>query len=285
MKKSIEKAYAKINLALDVTGRRPDGYHFVKMVMQTIGLYDEVTVELIPNPGVSLKINIPFLPKDDRNLAVKAAKLFLKEIGRPEQGILINIEKKIPAAAGLAGGSTDGAAVLRQLNTLMDAGLSREKIEELALQLGADVPYCLWGGTKLVEGIGEKLSELPPMPICHVVLCKPSFSVSTAQIYNRIDKQKILRRPDIAGMCKALEEGDYNGVAHRLYNVMEDVTGKMYREIKEIHDLLIEKEADGTVMSGSGPTVYGLFQNKETAIAAYEELKATYIDTYLTEIV
>lgn len=284
MQESREKAYAKINLTLDVTGRREDGYHLVKMVMQTIGLCDEVLVRLEEKPGVRLAINLPFLPTDDRNLAVKAAKVFLQEIGQPEQGVFIRIEKNIPVAAGLAGGSTNAAAVLRQLNELTGANLPPEKLEELGLKLGADVPYCLWGGTKLAEGIGEKLSALPPMMPCFVVLCKPPFSVSTAAVYQKIDSCRLNHRPDTAGLCQALAQGDYNGVVHRLYNVMEELTGAEHREIKEIRDVLLEAGADGAVMSGSGPTVYGLFRQKAAAYQAKELLSQSYRDVFLTEI-
>lgn len=284
MQESREKAYAKINLTLDVTGRRADGYHLVKMVMQTVTLWDWVAVKLTKTPGIRLTINIPFLPTDERNLAVKAAKLFLQEIGRPEQGVEIDIEKHIPVAAGLAGGSTNAAAVLRQLNNLTGAHLPPEKLEEIALRLGADVPYCLWGGTRLAEGIGEKLSPLPDMMPCFVVLCKPPFSVSTAAVYQKIDERKLNHRPDTAGLCRALGEKDYNGVVHRLYNVMEEITGEAHPEIKEIRDMLLEAGADGAVMSGSGPTVYGLFHQKAAAEKAEQMLKAQYTDVFLAEI-
>ena len=284
MQESREKAYAKINLTLDVTGRRADGYHLVKMVMQTVTLWDWVAVKLTKIPGIRLTINLPFLPTDERNLAFQAAKLFLQEIGQSEQGVEIAIEKHIPVAAGLAGGSTNAAAVLRQLNDLTEAHLLKEKLEEIALQLGADVPYCLWGGTRLAEGIGEKLSPLPDMMPCFVVLCKPPFSVSTAAVYQKIDERKLNHRPDTAGLCRALAEKDYNGVVHRLYNVMEEITGAAHPEIKEIRDVLLEVGADGAVMSGSGPTVYGLFRQKAAAEKAEQMLKAQYTDVFLAEI-
>ena len=207
------EARAKINLTLDVTGKREDGYHLVKMVMQSVDLHDDVRVTVVRGEkkprGIVLSCSLPFLPTDERNLAYRAAELFYKETGTTLETCEIFIEKRIPIAAGLAGGSTDAAAVLRALNQLHDTGLSRDRLCEMGLKLGADVPYCLIGGTMLAEGIGEKLTELSPMQPCYVVLCKPPFAVSTKEVYQEIDSVPLTQRPDTDGMIKALESCDY----------------------------------------------------------------------------
>lgn len=284
MKQVKRDAYAKINLTLDVTGKRPDGYHTVKMVMQTVALHDDVTVALTGEGGFRLKNNLPYLPSDDRNLAMRAAKLFYTRTGIQNPGTAIHIVKRIPVAAGLAGGSTDAAAVLRALDGLHGTALGADALCEMGLALGADVPYCIRGGTMLAEGVGEVLTPLPAMPDCHVVLVKPPFSVSTAEVYARMNGGNVSPRPDTAGMLGALRAGDYPGVCHRLYNVMEPVTGGRHPEIAEIRDTLLTCGADGAVMSGSGPTTYGLFADGEAARAAYGALKARYKDTHLTTV-
>ncbi len=284
MKSMTREAKAKINLTLDVTGKRPDGYHTVKMIMQTVALHDDVTVTLNEDGGFYLQNNLPYLPCDDRNLAMRAAKLFYEVTGMPNPGTRIEITKRIPVAAGLAGGSTDAAAVLRALDALHDTALGTERLCEIGVQLGADVPYCIRGGTMLAQGIGEELTALPPMPHCYVVLCKPSVSVSTAGIYAKMNGGNVSPRPDTAGMLRALENADYAGICHRLYNVMEPVTGGQHPEIAEIRDMLLSCKADGAVMSGSGPTTYGLFREKETAENACQTLKKAFPDTQLTKI-
>ena len=278
------KAYAKINLTLDVTGQRPDGYHTVRMVMQSVGLHDVVRAEQTNSGKITLACNLKWLPTDERNLAVQAAQLFYAETGLPVQGLAITIEKNIPVAAGLAGGSTDAAAVLRLLNDLHGAGLSDGELCALGLRLGADIPYCLLGGSMLAEGIGEELRPLPAMPAGHVVLCKPPFSVSTAEVYRQMNGGNLRERPDTAGMLRALEERDWNGICHRLYNVMEAVTGRKHPEIAAIRETLLSCGADGAVMSGSGPTMFGLFSDRACAERAYAQLKSTFADTFLTEI-
>ena len=213
------EARAKINLTLDVTGKREDGYHLVEMVMQSVDLHDDVRVTVVRGEkkprGIVLSCSLPFLPTDERNLAYRAAELFYKETGVPLETCEIFIEKRIPIAAGLAGGSTDAAAVLRALNELHDTGLSRDRLCEMGLKLGADVPYCLIGGTMLAEGIGEKLTQLADMPHCYVVLCKPPFAVSTREVYQEIDSVPLTQRPDTEGMKQALENGDYQGVCDK----------------------------------------------------------------------
>lgn len=282
-------ARAKINLTLDVTGRRDDGYHTVKMVMQTVELHDDVHVALVHGEkkpqGIRLSCNLPYLPTDSRNLAYRAAELFYEMTGVPLGTVEIHIEKRIPVAAGLAGGSTDAAAVLRALSALHAVGLTDDELCEMGLKLGADVPYCLRGGTMLAEGIGEMLSPLPAMPHCYVVLCKPPFSVSTKEVYEQIDSVEIETRPDADGMIQALEQGDFPGVCSHLYNVMEDVTGKKRRQIAEIRTFLTENGADGTLMSGSGPTVFGLFSDEHRAKSAAKMLSHRFSDTFFTETV
>ena len=281
-------ARAKINLTLDVTGRREDGYHTVEMVMQSVLLHDDVRVTVIHGEkkprGIVLTCSLPFLPTDERNLAYRAAELFYKQTGVLLETCEIHIEKRIPMAAGLAGGSADAAAVLRALAALHSVGLTDDELCEMGLKLGADVPFCLRGGTMLAQGIGEKLSALAPMPHCWVVLCKPPFAVPTKEVYQEIDRVEISEHPDNKGMIAALEQGDYKGICGRLSNVMETVTAAKRRQIGEIKSFLLENGADGTLMSGSGPTVYGLFSDESRAETAEKMLRRRFADTFLTEI-
>lgn len=278
-------AHAKINLTLDVTGKLDNGYHTVRMVMQSVALHDDVTVTRTDDGQIVLTCDRPYVPTDARNLAVRAANRFFEATGIPCPGLRIDIRKRIPVAAGLAGGSTDAAAVLRALDMLFGTNLGLDKLCEIGLKLGADVPYCLRGGTMLAEGIGEVLSPLPQMPGCLVVLCKPGFAVSTAAVYAQIDDHMPDVRPDTNGMCQALAQADYNGICHRLYNVMEAVTAVRHAEIGQIKDILLSCGADGAAMSGSGPTTFGLFRDPDKAQAAFEQLKALFPDTHLTEII
>lgn len=284
MKQTTQNAYAKINLTLDVTGKRPDGYHTVKMVMQSLELHDDLTVRRGTGQGIVMRSNVGFLPNDDSNLAVRAAKLFREQTGVPDDGLAIELYKRIPVAAGLAGGSSDAAAVLRALNDLYETGLSAQELRDIGVKLGADVPYCIVGGSQLAEGIGEELTPLPAMPACAAVICKPPFSVITAKVYARMNGGKLDFRPDTAGMLAALEAGDYAGICHRLYNVMEAVTGGDYAEIGQIKNILLDNGADGALMSGSGPTVFGLFTSDERAQAAAEPLQKLFPTTVVTRI-
>ena len=281
------QARAKINLTLDVTGRRADGYHTVRMVMQSVALHDTIRVAVTQGErkprGILLTCNLPYLPVDERNLAYRAAELFYQETDALPGTCEIHIEKRIPMAAGLAGGSSDAAAVLRALAALHNVCLTDDELCAMGLKLGADVPYCLRGGTMLAEGIGEELTALSPMPHCWVVLCKPPFAVSTKDAYREMDEVSIRRRPDTKGMIRALEKGDYHGVASRLSNVMELVTATKRRQIGEIKAFLTENGADGTLMSGSGPTVYGLFSDEGRARTAAKMLSRRFADTFLTE--
>ncbi len=284
MQSITHKAYAKINLTLDVTGKRPDGYHTVEMVMQTVSLHDAVTVSLDDSKTISMQCSVASLPTDDSNLAVRAAKLFYEHTGIENVGTAISIVKRIPIAAGLAGGSTDAAAVLQALDALHHTALGTERLCEMGLQLGADVPYCIRGGTMLAQGIGEELTVLPPMPHCYVVLVKPPFAVSTADIYRQMNGGNVSPRPDTAGMVQALQQQDFVGICAQLYNVMEPVTGKDHPEIAQIRAMLLEQGAKGAIMSGSGPTVFGLFAHEQTARDAAKLLQKSYHDTHFAEI-
>ena len=269
----ILKARAKINLTLDVTGKREDGYHILEMIMQTISLYDKVYVKKIDKPVLRLKSNLDWLPTDERNLAYMAAKL-LKEKFQIKQGIFIELDKKIPVAAGLAGGSTDCAAVLIAVNRLFKLGLSKEELMKYGLRLGADVPYCIARGTVLAQGIGEILTPLSQQcPFCYVVLVKLPISVSTAFVYKNLSLQSIQARPNTEKMIQSIEDGDLEGVCSYLCNVLETVTISHYPEIDKVKKRLLQLGAKGSLMSGSGPTVFGLFEEKETAQKAVLQLK------------
>lgn len=270
-----EKAYGKINLGLDVLRRRPDGYHEVKMIMQTVDICDDLTFEKRQEPGVALEIEGAELPADEDNLICRAAALLLKEKNIAE-GVRITLKKRIPIAAGMAGGSADAAATLRGLNALFELGCSTGELQELGVKLGADIPYCIAGGTMLSEGIGEILTPLPFPPACHLVVAKPAIDVSTAFVYGHLQADKLAFHPDIDGMVKALAGGDLKGITDRMGNVLETVTEREYPVIGRLKALMCEMGAENALMSGSGPTVFGICKEKETAAqiaAAIEEKK------------
>lgn len=280
------KAYAKLNLTLDVLGGRPDGYHELRMVMQSVALCDHIRLETGTGRGLSVSTNKSFLPNDERNLAAAAALRFLEYGARDCGGLEIRIQKSIPVCAGMGGGSSDAAAVLWGMDKLMDTGFSTAELARLGERVGSDVPYCVYGGTALAEGRGEVISPLSPLPHCHIVLCKPAFSISTPELFGRIDGVRLRRRPDTAGMIAALEAGDLGGVARRTYNVFEDVFPERRAvEIAEIKNCLIQHGALGACMSGTGPTVFGLFDEKGPARRAFEVLRAAYREVFLTESV
>lgn len=266
------KAYAKINLALDVIAKRPDGYHEVAMVMQTIDLADSVRFKK-QDGDITVTANILALACDDSNLAYRAAAL-LKDIYGVEQGVHITLEKKIPMAAGLAGGSADAAAVLVGLNCLWELGLSLDRLCDLGAALGSDVPFCLRGGTMLAEGRGEKLTALPLLPECFVVLAKPAVNVSTAWVYSNFRAGAVVDRPDIAAMVTCLEDGSLTGVADRLCNALESVTIPEHPDIGKIKKYMCDYGAIGSLMSGSGPTVFGLTQQANEAEFIASKLRA-----------
>ena len=264
------KAYAKVNLGLDVLRRRTDGYHEVKMIMQTIDLYDDLNIRKTKEQKISITANLKFLPVDENNLIYKAAKLFQETCGISE-GIAVDLKKHIPVAAGMAGGSTDAAAVLYSMNELFQTGLTLSQLMELGVKIGADVPYCLMQGTALAEGIGEKLTEIPSMAECPVLVAKPGIHVSTAFVYGNLKLEDIVH-PDIDAQIAAMRERDLKKTADCMGNVLETVTISKYPVVEEIKNCMKENGALNAMMSGSGPTVFGLFEDEKTAKAAYQTL-------------
>ena len=266
------KSLAKINLGLDVLGRRENGYHDVRMVMQTIYLYDDVTLNKTEESGIQLKTNLTYLPTDEKNIAYKAAKMLIEEFNIKE-GVEIILNKHIPVAAGMAGGSSNAAAVLVGMNRLFNLGLSQEELKERGVKLGADVPYCIMRGTVLAEGIGEVLTPLAPMPKCYVLVAKPGISVSTKTVYEKLDAKEIENHPDIDGVIAGLDEGDLKKIAASMGNVLEHVTITDYPIIEDIKNVMKEEGALNAMMSGSGPTVFGIFDDKQLARKAGQKIK------------
>lgn len=277
------KAMAKINLGLDVIRRREDGYHEVRMIMQTVNLYDELTFRKQQGDRVRLTTNLRSLPTDGHNLIVKTVELLRKEFGIRE-GLSVHLKKKIPVAAGMAGGSTDAAAAFAGMNELFGLGLTLEELQKRAVSVGADVPYCLQGGTALSEGIGEILTALPPAPRCSVIIAKPPIHVSTRFVYENLHLDSLEQHPDIDGILDSIRVGNIRGVAERLENVLETVTQKEYPVIGQIKQFLVQRGALGALMSGSGPTVFALYDRNDLAARAYEELRRTGLakQVYLT---
>lgn len=278
-------AYAKLNLTLDVTARRPDGYHDLCMVMQTVSLKDTIWVRQAEAPGIRVRTDAAYLPDDDKNLAGVAARRYFEAAGLPAPGLEIQIEKRIPVCAGMGGGSSDGAAVLRVLNEAYGA-LSSQTLQKVGESVGSDVPYCICGGTMLAEGKGERLETLPPLPPCHFVICKPEFSISTPLLFSRLRVDKIRCRPDTAGVIAALKAGDLGGVARRMYNVFEPILETNRREVlSQIRSVLLDHGALGVSMSGTGPTMFGLFSELHQAETAFQALKPQYRDCFLAQSV
>ncbi len=277
--RAIARSYAKVNLTLDVLGKRSDGYHEVKMIMQTLSLFDLVIVDKT-EAGFSVTSNLKHLPQNDRNIAWQAASLFFKTTDIKE-GAKILLHKNIPVAAGLAGGSSNAAAVLCSLDRLYNTNLGEEKLCELGLKLGADVPYCIMGGTQLAEGIGERLTELKPLPKMIFVLVKPPIGISTQEVYQAIDSAEKLGRPDTDRMIKAIEAGDREAICANLSNVMEAVTAVENPVIANIKEMLVRKGAKSAVMSGSGPTVFGIFDDYKTAKQAADEFANIYKEVFI----
>ncbi|MDO5381226.1 MAG: 4-(cytidine 5'-diphospho)-2-C-methyl-D-erythritol kinase [Eubacteriales bacterium] len=266
------KARAKINLGLDVLRKREDGYHEVRMIMQTIGIYDRIILDKIPEEDIRIKTNLGFLPVNENNLIYKAIKLMKDEYNLPG-GIEVDLNKFIPVAAGMAGGSTDAASTLFGINKLFNLKLPMEKLMELGVNIGADVPYCIMRGTALAEGIGEKLTKLSPMPHCHILIAKPPINVSTKMVYENLDSKEITKHPDIDGIIDAINEGDINKIAARMGNVLEDVTIPLYPVINTIKQDMLNHGAINAMMSGSGPTVFGIFPDEQTALDCQHFLK------------
>lgn len=265
------KAYAKINLGLDVVKRLENGYHEVRMIMQTVGICDELDLERIEQ-GIELTTDHGELPADENNLVYQAAKLMLEHYGIAS-GIRIHLKKNIPVAAGMAGGSTDAAATMKGMNRLFDLGAELGELMELGVRIGADVPYCVLGGTALAEGIGERLTALPSVPEAYVLVAKPDISVSTRYVYEHLDAEGITHHPDIDGMVQAIEAGSLQGVLERLENVLERVTVTSYPVIDTLKKKMCELGAVGSLMSGSGPTVFGIFTEKKQAEEAGSRIK------------
>ncbi len=281
-KRAISRSYAKINLTLDVLSRRENGYHDIKMIMQTVSLFDLIVIDKTDS-DISIATNLRYLPNNEKNIAYKAADAFYKETGI-KGGVKIMIHKNIPVAAGLAGGSGNCAAVLTAMNMLYSNPLSKEKLMEIGATLGADVPYCFDGSTQLAEGIGEILSPLPKMADAYILLVKPPINVSTGAIYEEIDSAPIDVRPDTDAMINALENKDIQGIADNLCNVMEAVTVKMHPIVGGIKTKMIMNGALGAVMSGSGPTVFGIFDDFEKAKKSADSFSLQFKDVYLTKV-
>jgi 4-diphosphocytidyl-2-C-methyl-D-erythritol kinase len=279
---SIElQAKAKINLSLDVIGKRPDGYHDVKMIMQTIGLHDDILLEKT-GEGIRIECNSPWVPTDSGNIAWKAAQLILSRCGI-KNGVNIRIYKRIPVAAGLAGGSTDAAAVFKGLNILYSLNISEEELMGMGREIGADVPYCIKGGTMLSEGIGEILSPLERLEEVPIILVKPRIGVSTAWVYKNLQLEKVLIRPDTELLVKAIKERRIDILAGNMRNVLESVTMEKHSVIRDIKEKLVRFGAAGSMMSGSGPTVFGIFADRKSAEHAYGKLNKERWECYLTE--
>lgn len=268
------KAYGKINLGLDVLRKREDGYHDVRMIMQTVGIYDRIDLIYREEPGIQVETNLFYLPTNENNLVYKAAKLLMEEFNI-DNGVMIRLKKFIPVAAGMAGGSSDAAAVLFGVNKMFNLGLSMQQLMERGVKIGADVPYCVMRGTALSEGIGEVLTPLPPLPQCQVLIAKPGINVSTKFVYENLHANQLKpeAHPDIDGMVEAIKKKDIYQIASKFGNVLEKVTVKEYPVIEEIKDFMKSEGAVNALMSGSGPTVFGLFTNPKAATRAYEELR------------
>uniref|UniRef100_A0A7C5V387 4-diphosphocytidyl-2-C-methyl-D-erythritol kinase n=1 Tax=Caldicellulosiruptor owensensis TaxID=55205 RepID=A0A7C5V387_9FIRM len=275
------RAYAKINLALDVLSKREDGYHEIRTIMQTVDLYDIINIEKIEEDSIIVTTSSENIPTDNKNHAYIAASL-LKERFDVKQGVRIHIEKNIPVSAGLAGGSTDAAAVLKGLNEIFELNLSEQQLMEIGREIGADVPFCLVGGTALCEGIGEKVIKLKSAPQMNILIAKPEVYVSTQAVYEALDLSKVKKRPNIEAMISAIEEGNVKEIAKNLCNVLEMVTVNQYPVINRVKDIMRNNNALGTVMTGSGPAVFGIFSNKYNALKAAERLKVFIKEIILT---
>ena len=281
--KIYEKAPAKINLLLDVLYKRPDGYHEVEMVMTMIDLADFLEFEPLPRDTIVISSQVGHIPLDEKNLAFQAAKL-LKERYNVKTGVHIHIDKRIPVAAGLAGGSSDAAATLRGLNRLWNLGIPTEELKALAAELGSDVPFCVAGGTAIARGRGERLEPIEPPPPCWVVLAKPPIHVSTQDVYGRLNVNEIAEHPSLSDMRGAIREGDFRGICGALGNVLEKVTSKMHPEVGRIKESMLKLGAEGVLMSGSGPTVFGLTQKEAKALKIRNGLRGFCKDVYAVRL-
>ncbi len=279
------RAYAKINLGLDVLRKREDGYHEVRMIMQTIQMYDQLEITKSKKPGIHLQTNARYLPVNEDNLIYKAVKLLMNDF-QIKEGVNIYLKKVIPVAAGMAGGSSDAAAALVGINKLFSLGLTMRELMEIGVKIGADVPYCIMRGTALAEGIGEKLTALPSVPKCYVLIGKPGISVSTKLVYTSLRLDENTQHPDIDGMLSAIENNNLSGITIRMKNVLEPGVVQKYPVIHQIEELMLEHGAQNAMMSGSGPTVFGIYDDKAKAEQAYRALKESKLtrNTFLTTV-
>ncbi|OPJ63398.1 4-(cytidine 5'-diphospho)-2-C-methyl-D-erythritol kinase [Clostridium oryzae] len=277
------KSYAKINISLDVTGKRRDGYHLLEMIMQSIELYDVININK-REKGITVKCNLPYIPTDEKNLAYKAAKLFI-DTYNIEEGVEIDIIKNIPVTAGLAGGSSNAAAVLKGMKAIFNINMSNSELSNLGLKIGADVPYCITGGTALCEGIGEKVTGLKPFKNHIVILVKPPFGVSTKEVYSKLDTGKIYRHPDTRAIISAMEADDIYTVSDLMKNVLENVTLKKHYIIKDIKRQMLNLGAVGAMMSGSGPTVFAFFEDILKAQKCYDFMKDKYKEVFISRTI
>lgn len=278
-----ELACAKINITLDILGKRPDGYHDLKSIMQTVSLHDVVELDIGTGNPWALSCGKPDIPCDERNLAWKAAKLYCDAVGKDPDGIAIRIEKNIPSGAGMAGGSADAAAVLRALNRYYEDCMTLEELADLSAKIGSDIPFCVLGGTVMCEGRGEVMRRLRDMPKCIILGCKPEFSVSTPVLFHKIDSVDIYRHPDNDAMEAAIEAGDMAGICSLIYNVFDPVVSEDHPEIDHIKGICNACGAVATQMTGSGSVVFAVMPDMASAESAMEELKKTYAQVFITE--
>jgi 4-diphosphocytidyl-2-C-methyl-D-erythritol kinase len=281
--KIYEKAPAKINLLLDVLHKRPDGYHEVEMVMTMVDLADRVEMTELPRDTIIISSQAGYIPLDEKNLAFQAARL-IKERYEVKQGVYIHLDKHIPVAAGLAGGSSDAAATLRGLNRLWGLHIPDEELQRLGSELGSDVAFCISGGTAVARGRGEVLQPIPSPPPCWVILAKPPFNVSTSDVYGKLQAARIEKHPSTAGMVSAIRNNDYQRMCAEMGNVLEDVTMSLHPEIKQIKDLMLRLGADGALMSGSGPTVFGLVSREAKVARLYNGLRGFCKEVYAVRL-
>jgi 4-diphosphocytidyl-2-C-methyl-D-erythritol kinase len=277
--KMYEKAPAKINLMLDVLHKRADGFHEVEMIMTMVDLADRLELSEMPRDSIIITSQAGYIPLDEKNLAFQAARL-IKDRYNVRSGVHIHLDKRIPVAAGLAGGSSDAAATLRGLNRLWRLGIPAQELQELGAELGSDVPFCVTGGTALATGRGERLTPIASPPQCWVVLAKPPINVSTAEVYGRVRSGNIAVHPSASGMRAAIEAGDFQGVCSKLGNVLEEVTLKLHPEVQQLKDAMIRLGADGVLMSGSGPTVFGLVSKQSKVARIYNGLRGFCKEVY-----
>jgi 4-diphosphocytidyl-2-C-methyl-D-erythritol kinase len=274
-------ANAKINLSLDVLGKRDDGYHNLRMIMQTVGLHDTVTLETIPE-GLEVVCSSRWVPSGNDNIAYKAAELIMRKY-KLKTGLRVKIDKRIPVAAGLAGGSADAAGVIKAMNTLFELNMSAEEMMNIGVKVGADVPFCILESTALAEGIGEVLTPLKPLEDGWIVLAKPNIYVSTKEVYGRLKIDEISRHPNTAKLVEYVEKGDIRNIAFNMVNTLETVTIKDHPVIFEIKNIMMDNHALGSLMSGSGPTVFGIFEDKNTAEKCYNRLRDYLKEVYMVK--